>query len=142
MGADPASALAASLVALACVVMAVWLRLYQLRLGEMRRSRIDPERLALSGPKDGLLLDTRASDNFRNLFELPVLFTAGVLLVLVLGIASDYFVVLAWIFVAARALHSLIQCSYNRVMHRFTVYVVATLALWAFWAGIAWQLAR
>ena len=136
------AALAASLVAMAFIVMAVWVRLYHLRIGEMRRSRIHPQRVALSGPKDGLLLDTRASDNFKNLFELPVLFQVGVLLVLVLGIASDFLAVVAWIFVAARALHSLIQCSYNRVMHRFTVYAIGAFALWVFWAGIAWQLIR
>jgi hypothetical protein len=136
------SALVASLVAMAFIVIAVWVRLYHLRLGEMRRSRIHPQKLALSGPKEGLLLDTRASDNFKNLFELPVLFQVGVLLVLTLGLASDFFAVVAWIFVAARALHSLIQCSYNRVMHRFSVYAIGALALWVFWIGLAWQLLR
>ena len=62
--------------------------------------------------------------------------------VLVLGLASQFFAVVAWIFVGSRALHSLIQCSYNRVMHRFTVYAIGTVALWVFWFGIAWQLIR
>jgi hypothetical protein len=142
VNAGPQLALVWSLVAMAGIVLAVWLRLYHLRLGEMRRSRIHPQKLALSGPKDGLLLDTRASDNFKNLFELPLLSQSGVLLVLVLGLASPFFAVLAWIFVATRALHSLIQCTYNRVMHRFTVYAAGTLVLWVFWFGIAWQLIR
>ena len=31
---------------------------------------------------------------------------------------------------ALRALHSLIHCSYNRVAHRFGVYILAAIALW------------
>ena len=46
----------------------------------------------------------------------------------------------AWLFVALRIAHSAIQCSYNRVMHRFTVYALATLVLTAFWIRFALKL--
>jgi hypothetical protein len=122
---------------MAGVTFLVWLRLYHLRLGEMRRSRIDPQRLALSAPKEALLKDTRASDNFSNLFEVPLLFYVGALAVTQAGLTDPVFVTLGWAFVALRATHSLIQCSYNRVMHRFAVYALATLVLIAFWIRFA-----
>jgi hypothetical protein len=34
-------------------------------------------------------------------------------------------------------LHSLIQCAYNKVMHRFIVYVVSTSVVWVLWAVLA-----
>jgi hypothetical protein len=125
------------LLAMVGLTLLVWLRLYQIRLAEMKRSRIDPQRLAGSADK-GLLKDTRASDNFMNLFEVPVLFYALVLATMQSGINDPLLLLLAWCFVALRALHSLIQCSYNRVMHRFSAYALATLALFVYCGRLAW----
>jgi hypothetical protein len=125
------------LLAMVGLTLLVWLRLYQIRLAEMKRSRIDPQRLAGSADK-GLLKDTRASDNFMNLFEVPVLFYALVLATMQSGITDPWLLLLAWCFVALRALHSLIQCSYNRVMHRFSAYALATLALFVYCGRLAW----
>ena len=80
MGAAPATAILWPAVAMAGLTFLVWVRLYQLRLGEMARKRIHAQALANAADSVRLLSDTRASDNFRNLFELPVLFYAGVLL--------------------------------------------------------------
>jgi hypothetical protein len=49
--------------------------------------------------------------------------------------------VLAWVFVALRVAHSLIHCTYNRVMHRFMVFVLGMLCLLAMWVLFAMQLA-
>jgi hypothetical protein len=123
------------------IVGLVWLRLYQLRIGEMQRSRIHPQKVALSARKEALLLDTRASDNFRNLFEMPVLFCIGVLVVAAAQLQDPIFVAAAWVYVALRAIHSAIQCTYNRVMHRFGVYAVSSIVLFAFWMRLGWMLA-
>jgi hypothetical protein len=105
----------------------VWLRLYQTRIGEMKRKRIHPQRVA-----------TSAADNFRNLFELPVLFYAAMLLVTVSRTESPVLLGLAWAFVALRYLHSYIHCTYNRVKDRFSVYLLSAIALWAVWAVMAY----
>jgi hypothetical protein len=118
----------------------VWLRLYVSRIGEMKRERIHPQAIATSAQAAARLTDTRAADNFRNLFELPVLFYAAVLLVAQSGLESPVTVGLAWAFVALRLLHSWIHCTYNKVMHRFGVYVAGGFALWALWGAIAWGL--
>jgi len=128
------------LLAMVAVTLLVWLRLYQIRVAEMKRSRIQPQQLAGSADK-GLLKDTRASDNFINLFEVPVLFYVLVLATMAAGISDGLLLVLAWTFVGLRALHSLIQCSYNRVMHRFSAYSLATLALFVYLGRLAWLVA-
>ena len=112
----------------------VWVRMYVVRIGEMKRERIDPQRVASSSEAAALLRDTRASDNFRNLFELPVLFYLAIAIMLHLALVSLPLLVLSWSFVALRIAHSAIHCSYNRVMHRFSVYIAGALVLWALWA--------
>jgi len=49
---------------------------------------------------------------------------------------------LAWSFVALRVLHSAIHCGYNRVMHRFLVYIAGACVLWALWGYLSIGLLR
>ena len=125
------------LLAMVGLTLLVLTRLYLMRLAEMKRSRIDPQQLAGSADK-GLLKDTRASDNFSNLFEAPVLFYVLLLATIANGIDDPALLVLAWTFVALRAVHSAVQCTYNRVMHRFSAYAVATLVLFVYTGRLAW----
>jgi hypothetical protein len=124
-------------VAMVGLTALVWGRLYHLRLGEMARKRIHAQRLAGSADVARHLTDTRASDNFRNLFELPVLFYAGVLLAAHLEVSDGVTLALAWAFVVLRAVHSAVQCTVNHVMSRFVAYVLATLVLFALWIRLA-----
>ena len=127
-------------LAMVALTIVVWLRMYAMRIGEMKRGRIHPQSVATSAQMAARLSDTRAADNFRNLFELPVLFYAAVLLVAQSGLESPVTVGLAWALVALRVLHSWIHCTSNKVMHRFSVYVAGGVALWALWGAIAWGL--
>ena len=93
------------LLAMVGVTLLVWVRLYLVRIPEMKRSRIRPQQLAGSADK-GLLKDTRASDNFINLFEVPVLFYVLIALALPLRHADLVIVLLSWVFVITRFVHA------------------------------------
>ena len=123
--------------ALVSLTFLVWCRLYAERLGQMKRERIHPQAVASSAQMAARLKDTRAADNFRNLFELPVLFYFALLAAAQTGQGDGLVLGLAWGFVGLRVLHSLIHCSYNRVMHRFAAYVAGALCLWALMAVLA-----
>ena len=140
MGAAPATAILWPAVAMAGLTFLVWVRLYQLRLGEMARKRIHAQALASAADSVRLLSDTRASDNFRNLFELPVLFYLALLVVALAGLVAPVSLGLAWAYVLLRCLHSAIHCSYNKVMHRFYTYVAGGFVLFALWAWLGLQL--
>lgn len=124
------------------LTMIVWVRLYAVRIPEMRRLRIHPQSVATSAQKSARLVDTRASDNFNNLFEVPVLFYLALVVAYLTQQTTPLVLGLAWVFVAGRVLHSLIQCSYNKVMHRFTVYSLSTCVVWVLWAVLAAGLLR
>jgi hypothetical protein len=119
---------------------AVWLKLYADRLGEMRARRIEPQALATARAAAAGLERPQAADNFRNLFEVPVLFYVLCAALALEGGSTPGFVAAAWAYAVLRALHSLIHVTYNRVTHRFLVYVASTLLLFGMWA--AFLLAR
>lgn len=81
-----------------------------------------------------------AGRNFSNLFEVPVLFYVLCLASYVTHGASQCILVLAWIFVALRIVHSLIHVTYNRIIHRFSVYALSSFVLLAMWVVFAVQL--
>ena len=129
-------------LAMVALTIAVWLRMYATRIGEMRRERIHPQAVATSAQMAARLSDTRAADNFRNLFELPVLFYLALLVAAMTAQTGVAVLALAWAFVGLRVLHSWIHCTYNKVMHRFKAYLAGAVALWALWAVLAFGLLR
>ena len=115
----------------------VWFYLFALRIPEIHRKGIKVQDLRDRAASHQLLpLSAAASNNLKNLFELPVLFYAAVLLALLLMIQDSLLVVLAWGFVFFRVLHSVIHCTYNNVNHRFAVYAASCLFLIFLWVRL------
>lgn len=123
--------------AMVALTLLVWVRMYVERLGQMKRERIHPQQVASAREMQARISDTRAVDNFRNLFELPVLFYVALLVAALQGLSTPLSVGLAWAFVALRVVHSGIHCTYNRVMHRFVAYLSSCVVLWALWGYLA-----
>lgn len=73
------------------------------------------------------------SRNFTNLFEVPVLFYALGALVVGMGFNGPVLMILAWIYVALRVVHSIIHVTYNDPTHRFVAFVLSTVLLLAMW---------
>ncbi|MEJ2385666.1 MAG: MAPEG family protein [Xanthomonadales bacterium] len=112
----------------------VWFYLYALRIPEIRSKGIDVKDLRDRAESHRLLpVSAAASNNLKNLFEMPVLFYTAVLLTLVLLVQDPWLVALAWGFVAFRAVHSFIHCTYNNVNHRFVAYALSCLFLIFMW---------
>jgi hypothetical protein len=70
----------------------------------------------------------------------PVLFYALCACLAAADMVTPFFVIGGWAFVALRALHSFIHCTYNRVMHRFYAYAAGTVLVYAMWALFAARL--
>jgi hypothetical protein len=127
-------------VAMAALTFVVWLRMYFTRVAQMKRERIHPQAVATSAQAAARLTDSSGADNFRNLFELPVLFYVALLLAAQTQQVTTLTLGLAWLFVALRVVHSAIHCTYNKVMHRFYAYLAGGSALWLLWAVLAFGL--
>ena len=139
---NDASAIFLPAVAMAALTFVVWWRMYFMRIGQMKRERIHPQAVATSAQAAARLTDSRAADNFRNLFELPVLFYLALVVAALTAQVHAATLALAWAFVALRIVHSAIHCSYNKVLHRFLAYLAGGLVLWTLWAVLAVGLLR
>jgi hypothetical protein len=110
------------------LTMLVWLYMFYLRLGHIRRTGVEPKSRADLDAFPASAVAT--SNNFVNLFELPVLFYAVVLALYALNQVDYIHVVCAYGFLLFRVLHSLIHCTYNHIMQRFGMYAIASIFLW------------
>lgn len=82
--------------------------------------------------------EPRISANLSNQFEWPLLFYAACLL-LVHAPMISFSLVLAWVFVIGRVLHSLVQILTTNVRLRGLVFTVNFLAVLGLWVLIAYR---
>lgn len=128
------------MIALVALTIAVWGMAVRRRVGEIRRRRIPLQSLARARDVAVAFEDCSAMDNFNNLLQVPVLFYALCLLLAQAGAGGLVFLAGAWLYVGLRALHSAIQVTTNRVLHRFYAWTASNAVLFALWAGIAVRL--
>lgn len=115
----------------------MWLWMYAARLPAMRRAKIDGlTRVGSTGRglRDDLVAagETKASwvaDNYNHLMEQPTIFYTAAFTLALLGTGHGFNATLAWIYVAARIAHSLVQITSNRVAIRFALHALGTLPL-------------
>ena len=123
-------------VALSFIVM---FTMYRKRVAEMKSKRIHPQRIKTRSNAHGVLPDSEsAANNYVNLYESPVLFYTAILLTLILMLQDNVLVALSWIYVISRYIHSFIHVTYNRVMHRFTIFIFSSFVLFALWVRLGW----
>ena len=78
-------------------------RMYAARIGEMRARRIDPQAVATSRSAAHALENIAPADNFRNLFEVPVLFFAVCGALAITDTVTPFQLVFAkWVLASAR----------------------------------------
>jgi hypothetical protein len=82
----------------------------------------------------------RITRNLANQFELPVLFYTLVLLLVTAGDVTLFDVVAAWVFIAGRVLHTLVQTLTDNVPLRGRVFAINYLAVAAMAGHLAWRL--
>lgn len=128
-------------VALAAWTMVMWAWMYATRLPALRASKVDPDRL-VRDPDASLdrVLPPEVqwkAQNYNHLHEAPTVFYAVALLLAITGQGDGYGLVLGWIYVAARVVHSIVQATINRVILRFAIFVFSSLVLIALIARAA-----
>jgi hypothetical protein len=124
------------------LTLVVWIYMYIRRTSYLVKEKVDlrkvdtPEKAAAVVPGEISL----ASHNLKNLFELPVIFYAICLYLFMSDSVDRIHLLAAWWFFAFRIVHSVIHCTYNKVVHRFAAYILAALGLWTMVIRAAIQL--
>jgi hypothetical protein len=79
----------------------------------------------------------RITRNLSNQFELPAVFYALVVLLIALGKVTAFDVIAAWVFVAGRVIHTLVQTLTDNVPLRGQVFMINFVAVLALAAHVA-----
>lgn len=127
--------LVSACLAMVLLTFAVGVYLLIVRSREMRAKRVHPQAASTSLQMAAKLQNVQAADNFRNLFETPVLFYALAAIAIAVGYVPMWLVGGCWLYVLLRVVHSFIHCGYNRVMHRFAAFGAGFLLLLGLWVA-------
>jgi len=110
----------------------VWMWMYATRIPAMSAAGLDPAKLKQKSDLDVLPVRVKqVADNYNHLHEQPTIFYALVAYCVLAGTGDATNTALAWGYVIARVVHSLIQCTWNFVPVRFTVFSIGSLLLMA-----------
>tara|TARA_R110001592_G_scaffold363323_1_gene683975 strand:+ start:71252 stop:71674 length:423 start_codon:yes stop_codon:yes gene_type:complete len=128
----PSVDLALPMLGMMILTLLVWVSMFIQRVSFARSNNIDIEDFKTPADVQALMPgdESAASNNFKNLFELPVIFYSICIYLIVTLQVDSLYMNCAWAFLVLRVLHSFVHCSYNRVAHRFALYILSGIALW------------
>lgn len=125
------SPILAPVVALIAWSMVMWLWMYITRIPAIQKARM---RMDSNAPRGEQMSQLPASvrwkaDNYNHLMEQPTLFYAIALALALMEQGSGSNLMLAWAYVGLRVVHSLVQSLGNKIIVRFAVFSLSSLAL-------------
>ncbi len=129
------SPIIAPVVALVAWSLVIWVWMYAKRIPAMQAAKIDVKNL-----RGGSGADLKAilpapvqwsAENYNHLMEQPTIFYAIALSLALLEQGAGLNATIAWVYVALRIAHSLVQVTVNRVIVRFALFTLSTLCLMA-----------
>jgi hypothetical protein len=124
------------------LIVVVMLAMGRARARSMRALRKTPDDVALNRASDWDDDATKAANNYKNQFEMPALFFAAIAMALALKMSDGLLVVLAWVFVATRAVHAAIHLTFNKTLVRAAVWLLSVATVLMMWFVLAARVAN
>jgi hypothetical protein len=119
-----------AMVVLTAVVLAT---LFRSRVGAVRQGLVSATYFRIYQGETEPESSAKAARHFANLFEAPILFYVVCLAAMITHFTGPAMEVLAWVYVAARALHAYVHLGSNRLRHRMRAYFFSWGVLLAMW---------
>lgn len=116
-------------LALVLWTLVIWIWMYATRIPAMQKAGIDPQEAARTRALDLPPEVMWVADNYNHLMEQPTIFYATAFAAQLAGQTDHWNIGLAWGYVTLRVAHSLIQCTRNIIVLRFTVFTLSTILL-------------
>lgn len=117
------------------LVFVLYLMLSKRRIAAVKagRATVSQFRQNLSEPEDSLFVH----NNLKNQFELPIFFHVACIAIYIVNADNIGTVLLAWLFVISRCVHSYIHISTNRIAHRRPAFIIGFGTLLLMWLWLA-----
>jgi hypothetical protein len=121
-------------VALAVWTMIMWIWMYVTRIPAMQKiPGLDPNKMVggIGADLDKVMPGKIQwiAHNYNHLHEAPTVFYAVALVLAMVGQGNGLNATIAWAYVFLRVAHSLVQVLWNRVIVRFALFALSSLAL-------------
>ncbi len=128
-----------SMLALIVLTFAVAGYLLKMRVAAVKAGEVKLSAFRLNNAEDMPSKMLQASRNYSNLFEVPVLFYAAGCLSLSLQLETLSLVILGWVFVASRLVHSWIHLTSNNVIRRLQAFMAGNICVLSMWVILVWE---
>ena len=103
------------------------------RINAAKSGSVDPRVFKLNQSKEIPERLIQITNNYSNLFEIPVLFYIACLLCMVWQFQSQLMLGLAWVFVASRIVHSWIHLTRNKIIPRLFAFLTSVICVLIMW---------
>lgn len=123
------------LAALAVWTMVMWLWMYATRIpaiNKLPKSNDPGADVGWTGSKLEALIPPHIqwkAHNYNHLHEAPTVFYAVALALAMIGQGDGLNATIAWVYVGLRVVHSIFQSTVNKVMPRFILFALSSIAL-------------
>jgi hypothetical protein len=128
-----------SMFAMVLLTLSVAAYLLKLRVDAVKKGEVRLSVFRLLNSPDIPANIQQASRNYSNLFEIPLLFYCAAILGLILHIDTPLMIILSWLFVASRAVHSWIHITSNNVIRRLQAFMAGNVCILIMWIILVWQ---
>ena len=109
------------------------------RIAQVRSGVVNPKYFKLMEGQEVPEIITKTSRCFNNMFEVPVLFYAGCILYMSMGVESHIGLFFAWIFVFMRYIQAYVHLTYNHIIHRMLSFWMAFISAMGLWINLLLQ---
>jgi len=109
----------------------IWLA--RMRFAAVKRGDLKPQYFAINRGGEVPEYLAKVNNNYNNLLELPILFYLVAVLLFVTDRVEPAQVLLAWVFVMSRYVHSYIHTTCNNIRQRMRMFMLGVISLIAMW---------
>lgn len=127
--------------ALVLLTLFVLLALWRARTKWLMVTKTPAQDLALSSDKITSELAQKLANNYKNLFELPVLFYVACVFAYTARLVDGWMLGLAVLFVITRYAHTIVHVGKNWVLGRFYAALASCVVVGAMWVLLMWRVA-
>lgn len=119
--------------AMVLLTFSTLVRLFRMRSQLVRKGEVDPKYYRVYQGESEPEASAALGRHFANLFEAPVLFYVCCLAAMIAGVTGTLFLVLAWLYVLTRFIHTFIHTGTNSLWPRIYAYFSSWVVLLGLW---------
>lgn len=128
-----------AMFAMILLTFAVAVHLFRLRVAAVKTGNVKLSAFRLNTNEAMPTNMLQAARNYSNLFEVPVLFYTAGAVYIALGVESPAIILLGWLFVATRIVHSWIHLTSNNVIRRMQAFMAGNVCVLLIWVIVLWE---